>query len=572
MMQVTKYIIEFLISKKIKTIPVYQGGAVMNFIDEIGRHPKLNYVVPYHEQALSMQVDTMARLDGFAAGFATSGPGATNLLTGVCSAFYDSIPCFYFTGQVGQIHLKKDRGVRQLGFQETDVVEIFKPITKYATQINDASKVRYELEKGYELAISGRPGPVIFDIPFNIQRTMVNPKKLLSFKLNKKKISQLNINKINNLKKEINKAKKPLILVGGGVNRANQEKQFLQFVRKYKIPFVTTWMSQDLTSYDDELYFGSIGKNGHRSANHLTSKCDLLICIGQRFGVKNVFGEFGKKAKIIAIDIDKNELNNGLVKPHIAIEILIQDLFLKLGKNPKINRVNKSWINECKKAKENLFKILIFNKNTSERKKFISVYKFFDIISKTINKNSLIFPDAGANQVWFFQSFLQKKEQIIINHTGHSPMGHSISASIGGHYSKKSKNKKLIAFTGDGGFMMNVQELEHIKNHKIPVKIIVLDNRSLGNTKLGTLLAFNGRTHGNDKKNGYFPPNIEKISKGFGINYHEFYNGTDVKLIKKFKKFLNEKGPSIFRVHLSETQNVAELHVLTDNKKKDYFI
>ena len=176
MMQVTKYIIEFLISKKIKTIPVYQGGAVMNFIDEIGRHPKLNYVVPYHEQALSMQVDTMARLDGFAAGFATSGPGATNLLTGVCSAFYDSIPCFYFTGQVGQIHLKKDRGVRQLGFQETDVVEIFKPITKYATQINDASKVRYELEKGYELAISGRPGPVIFDIPFNIQRTMVNPK------------------------------------------------------------------------------------------------------------------------------------------------------------------------------------------------------------------------------------------------------------------------------------------------------------------------------------------------------------------------------------------------------------
>ena len=157
---------------------------------------------------------------------------------------------------------EKDRGVRQLGFQETDVVEIFKPITKYATQINDASKVRYELEKGYELAISGRPGPVIFDIPFNIQRTMVNPKKLLGFKLKKKKISQLNINKIKNLKKEINKAKKPLILVGGGVNRANQEKQFLQFVRKYKIPFVTTWMSQDLTSTMMNFTLGQLEKMG----------------------------------------------------------------------------------------------------------------------------------------------------------------------------------------------------------------------------------------------------------------------------------------------------------------------
>ncbi len=571
-MQVTKYIIEFLISKKIKTIPVYQGGAVMNFIDEIGKHPKLNYVVPYHEQALAMQVDTMARLDGFGAGFATSGPGATNLLTGVCSAFYDSIPCFYFTGQVGQIHLKKDRGVRQLGFQETDVVEVFKPITKYATQINDASRIKYELEKGYHLAKSGRPGPVIFDIPFNIQRTQINPKKLLGFKPKKEKISKINLDKIKKIEKEINKSKKPLILVGGGVKRSNQENNFLKFVRKYKIPFVTTWMSQHITSFDDELYFGSIGKNGHRSANYLTSNCDLLICIGQRFGVKNIFGEFGKKAKIIAIDIDKNELNNGLVKPNISIQILIQDLFKKLNKKLKIRSTNKIWLNKCREIKEKLFKIIIFNKKISERKKFISVYKFFDIISKLINKNSLIFPDAGANQVWFFQSFLQKKEQIIINHTGHSPMGHSIAASIGGYYSKKSKNKKIIAFTGDGGFMMNVQELEHIKNHKIPIKIVILDNRSLGNTKLGTLLAFNGRTHGNDKKNGYFPPDIKKISQGFGIKYNEFYNGSDRRLEEKFKLFLKEKGPGIFRVHLSEFQNVAELHVLTDNKNRNYFI
>ena len=157
----------------------------MNFIDEIGRHPKLNYVVPYHEQALSMQVDTMARLDGFAAGFATSGPGYKSSNRSVFSIlWFYSMFLFYWSSWANSF--EKNRGVRQLGFQETDVVEVFKPITKYATQINDASKVRYELEKGYELAISGRPGPVIFDIPFNIQRTMVNPKKLLGLELKKR--------------------------------------------------------------------------------------------------------------------------------------------------------------------------------------------------------------------------------------------------------------------------------------------------------------------------------------------------------------------------------------------------
>lgn len=571
-MQVTEYIIEFLISKKIKTIPVYQGGAVMNFIDEIGRHPKLKYIVPYHEQALAMQVDTMARLDGFAAGFATSGPGATNLLTGVCSAFYDSIPCFYFTGQVGQIHLKQNRGVRQLGFQETDVVEVFKPITKYAVQINDATKIRFELEKGFHLAMSGRPGPVIFDIPFNIQRSKIYPKKLIGFRP-KKKLKSKNIsNKIQKLKIQILKAKKPLILVGGGIKRAGKENEFLRFIKKNNIPFVTTWMSQHITSYDDSLYFGSIGKNGHRSANYLTSKCDLLICIGQRFGVKNIFGEFGKKAKIIAIDIDRNELSNGLLKPDQSIEILIQDLFSELNKGKFKNRIQTNWIKECREVKKNLFKITILNKKSNERKKYISVYKFFEAISKTIKKESLIFPDAGANQVWFFQSFLQKKGQTIINHTGHSPMGHAIAAAIGGYYSKKSHKKKLIAFIGDGGFMMNVQELEHIKNHKIPIKIVVLDNKSLGNTKLGTLLTFNGRTHGNDKKNGYFPPDIKRISAGFDIKYFEFFNGSEDRLVKKFNYFLKQRGPGIFRVHLSEFQNVAELHVLTDNKKRSYFI
>ena len=571
MITVAKYIIDFLYKKKIKTFPVFQGGAVMNFIDEIGLHPKAKYFVPYHEQALSMQVDTIARLEGFGAGFVTSGPGATNSLTGVCSAFYDSIPCFFFTGQVGQIHLKKNRGVRQLGFQETDVAAVFKPISKYCQQLNDASKVKYELEKGYHIAISGRPGPVIFDVPFNIQKTLINPKKLLSFKTKKNKINKKEKNKILILKKIFNESKKPLILVGGGINRSKQQKNFLKFVEKFKIPFVTTWMSQHICAYNHPLYNGSIGKNGHRSANVLTNECDLLICLGQRFGVKNIFGNFGKKAKIIAVDIDLNELNNGLVKPHAKINLLLQDFF-KFIKGIKFKKTNKFWRDYCSNLKNKIFKIFILNKNENERKKYISVYKFFDIISNIVPENSLIFPDAGANQVWFFQSFLQKKDQIITNPAGHSPMGSSVPNSIGACYSHTSKGKKILAFIGDGGLMMNLQELEHIKNHNLNIKIVVLDNRCLGNTKLGTYVTFKGRTHGNDKKNGYYPPDIKKISKAFEFNYFEFRNESEKKLKIKFKAFLNSKGSSIFRLHLSELQHVAELHQLTDNIKSTYFI
>jgi acetolactate synthase-1/2/3 large subunit len=556
--KVSDFIVEFLSKNLINTVPVYQGGAVMHLIDSIGISKKIKYFVPYHEQALSMQVDTMSRLDGFAAGFATSGPGATNLLTGVCSAFYDSIPCLFFTGQVGQIHLKKKRGVRQLGFQESDVIEIFKPVTKYCVQINNALDINYELQKCLFLAKSGRPGPVLLDIPFNIQKTIVDTNKLKKFFVNEKnKVPKNEILKVLNI---ILKSKKPLILVGGGIKRSKQENNFLKFAEKYNIPFITTWMSQDLCSYQHHLYNGSIGKNGHKSANILASKCDLLICLGQRFAIKNILKNFGRKASIIAIDIDKNEIENGLIKPNLGVKCLLQDFF-KIINNYKVNLINtnKTWLDECQLIKQNHFKLKIKN---LKNENFIDAYNFFYQISDLIPKNSILFPDAGANQCWFFQSFLQKKGQVIINQSGHSPMGHSICAAIGGFYSKNNKNKKLIAFIGDGGFMMNVQELEYIRNKKIPIKIIVLDNRCLGNTKLGTSITFDGRTHANDKKHGYCPPDIKNIAKGFGLQYFEYLNTGYKSLKKKFVKFLSNENSSIFRLHLSENQNVTEFNDL----------
>ena len=560
MITIAKYIAEFLSKKGIKLLPVFQGGAVMHLIDAVGENRKLDYFVPYHEQALSMQVDTMSRLNGFGAGMATSGPGATNLLTGVCSAFYDSIPCFYFTGQVGQIHLKQNRGVRQLGFQETDVYNIFKPITKYCVQINDPKTIKYELEKGFFMAKSDRPGPVVFDIPYNIQRFKIVPAKLRGFKTPKikQKIFEQN-KKIKNLIRLVNNSKKPLILAGGGIKRAGKRKEFLKFIKKYNFPFVTTWMSQDLTEYNFKNYNGSIGKNGHMSANMLTENCDLIICIGQRFAVKNILKNFGKNAKIVAIDIDENELKNGLVKPNLAIKINIKDFFIKIGKF-KIKKTSLDWSQEAEKIKKFYFDPPYLNNNLhpKNKKNYINVYEFFKKISKLVPNKSILFPDAGANQVWFFQSFLQKKGQIIINHSGHSPMGHAVCASIAGYFSRK--NSKIIALIGDGGLMMNLQEIEFIKANKLPIKIIVLDNRCLGNTKLGNMIAFNGRSHANDGENKYYPPDVKKIVNGFGLDFFEFTNGSDKNLKNIFSRFLKVRGPSVLRVNLSEFQNVIDFN------------
>ena len=264
---------------------------------------KIKYFVPYHEQSLSMSVDAVGRTGFLSAGLVTSGPGATNILTGVCSSYYDSIPSLYITGQVGQIHLKGNSKLRQKGFQETDIESIFKSVSKYCTQLRNKNDIKYELQKCLYFSKSGRPGPSILDVPYNLQNQIVDTNKLKSFQTSIQKINISEKSKKNIIKllNELKKSKNPLFIVGGGIKASNQTEKFLRLIRKTKIPFVTTWMSQDITESDSPYYLGSIGKNAHKSANIIATECDLIISLGQRFHVKNIFGRFGKKAKTFAV-------------------------------------------------------------------------------------------------------------------------------------------------------------------------------------------------------------------------------------------------------------------------------
>ena len=295
-MKVSDYIALKIRNLGFKDVPVFQGGAIMHLIDSIGNLKSLNYYCPYHEQSMAMMVDAYARIKGFGIGCVTSGPGATNLITGVCCAFYDSIPCLFFTWQVGQFHIKKKQLHRQKGFQETDVKRLFSSITKFSYQIKNPYEVEYIIDKAIHIAKSGRPGPVVIDIPYNIQIADIDIKKIKKYFPKKEKISKIKLkDSINYILKNIKKYKKIVFIAGGGVRLSKSEKDFLLFVKKLHIPFVTSWSAQDITRFDNPLYFGSIGRHGNQSANEVINNSELVVTFGYRFTPKSINENFGKK-------------------------------------------------------------------------------------------------------------------------------------------------------------------------------------------------------------------------------------------------------------------------------------
>ena len=554
-MKVSDYIANKIKKLNIPIVPVFQGGAIMHIIDSIGNLKGLNYYCPYHEQSLAMSVDAYSRLKGFGVGCVTSGPGATNLITGVCCSYYDSIPCLFFTGQVGQFHIKKKISHRQKGFQETDVKNLFSSITKFSYQIKNVDEVDYIIDKAIYIAKSGRPGPVVLDVPYNIQVSNINFKKLKKFTPPKKiKIKKKTDDIFKLLIKKIKNSKRPIFISGGGITLSKSNKGFLQFVKKLNIPFLTSWNSQDICTYDNRLYFGSVGRHGNQSANEILDKADLVVTFGFRFAPKAINENFGKNrnVNIIALDIDKTELNECIVRLDKKIQIDFKDFFKSI-KNKKINKINKfNWLSECKKIKNEKF---LNNLKDIGKKKLINPYLFFHKLSFLVKNDSKIFTDAGANLCWCLESYKITKSQKLISAWGNSPMGYSISAGIGACFAEPKK--QIISSIGDGSFMINVQEMQFLKHHpEIILKIIIFDNQTLGNTKLGTQDAFNGRTHANDKENGYFSPDIERIVKSFDIKYFNVKKNSQIE--SKIKLFLKYKKTCVLHVSVSSEHNVID--------------
>jgi acetolactate synthase-1/2/3 large subunit len=528
-MKLSDYVAQYFVDQGVKTVFVLTGGCIVHLIDSVGRNPNIEYLPVQHEQSGAMAADAYARIsENIGVTLATSGPGATNLLTGVCCAYYDSIPMVVITGQVPASQLKRDSQSRQIGFQETDVVSIFKPITKFAVLVDDPRRIRYELEKAFWLAKSGRPGPVLLDLCDDVQRAEITPETLEAFippsdGNDGSTISPPIVNGDweSTVVAHINEARRPIFIFGGGIRLAGAQTQLLELITRFKLPFTLTWAAIDYVSHDHPLYVGGFGVTSGRPGNFAVQNADLIIAVGTRLDTHEAGSNlktFARQAKKIVVDIDDAEQIK--YRPMgMPVDLLLtmdaKAFLFKLAQASKKLRApdRSSWLDRIKDWKSK-YPICLPAYKAQECK--VNPYVFMEALSSCAANDAIVVTDCGSNLIWTMQGFEVKGSQRIISAFNHSPMGYSLPASIGAALVDPAR--QVICIIGDGGLQINIQELATIYRHSIDIKIFVMNNHGHGIIQGTQDNWLDGRHHASDPTSGGLPdPNFQAIARAYGL-------------------------------------------------------
>ncbi|MBR1797859.1 MAG: thiamine pyrophosphate-binding protein [Clostridiales bacterium] len=525
-MKASDYIADYLVNKEITDVFGYPGGMVTHLMDSLSKYP-INSHVTYHEQGAAFAACGYAQESGkVGVAYATSGPGATNLITGICDAYFDSIPTLFITGQVNTFESKGELGVRQRGFQETDIVAIVTPVTKFAAKIEDASKLRWYLDYAFYIASEGRKGPVLLDIPMNIMRSDIDPDTLQGFTA---PIYDRGAS-FDALLRLISQSSRPVILAGSGVKASGASKLLNEVAHKLNIPVVTTMLAVDAP----EDSYGFIGAYGSRTANFIVAKSDLVISLGARLDVRQTGadrGNFAPDARIVRVDIDKGELEYKVHPDEIDIHADVKDV-LEVLLEAKVQELS-GWNAVCRRIRSELEHIDDSLPN-----------RLIKRISEIIPPDSVITTDVGQNQVWIAQSFKVKSGQRIFFSGGHGAMGYSLPASIGCAVSLKDT---VYSFSGDGGIQMNIQELQTIAREKLPVKIILLNNSALGMIRHFQEMYFENNYVQTVPDGGYTVPDFGEISRAYKIPYTLVQSIEDIR-----DDLFSPDGPQFIEVRIDE--------------------
>lgn len=509
-MKATDYIVKYLISKNVSDVFGYPGGMVTHLMESLSQHQEeIKAHICYNEQGASFEACGYAQSSGrLGVAYATSGPGATNLITGICDAYFDSIPTLFITGQVNTFESKSGYQVRQRGFQETDIISMVSSVTKYAHYVSSVEDLVESLDKAYEMAFEGRRGPVLLDIPMNIQRGEIPDsvaKDHLCFDNCSVDSDKANID-LNFILPYLKEAKRPVVLLGAGIKQAGITDLASSFIAKTGYPAVTSMTGFDILS-DMPNNYGFIGAYGDRAANFIVAKADLVITIGARLDIRQagaVRENFAPTAKIIRVDIDDNELSYKIRDNEIDVNADAKD-FLNALSIMNLPKADLNWIKVCDTIREKLSGLDDRLPNTIMRK-----------LSKFVPEDTIIATDVGQNQVWTAQSFELKKGQQVLFSGGHGAMGYSLPAAIGAHFGAK---KPSVSINGDGGIQMNIQELEFIHRENLPVTVVIFNNSSLGMIRHFQEMYFNGNYAQTLTGSGYSNPYFDKIAQAYGMKY-----------------------------------------------------
>tara|TARA_B100001142_G_scaffold104718_1_gene106725 strand:- start:9736 stop:11529 length:1794 start_codon:yes stop_codon:yes gene_type:complete len=549
--RVADVVIRFLENLGIETIFTVTGGGAMFLNDACAGSKKIKTICNHHEQACAMAAVGYSKMkNSYGATVLTTGCGATNSLTGLLDAWQDNNPVIFISGQVKRKETTHNAKVplRQFGVQEANIVEIVKSITKYSIMINRPEDILYCLQKAAFEAMHMRPGPVWIDIPLDVQGALVDYSKLKQFKAPKKSLPLPTLNQIDSLKKALIKSKRPIILAGNGIRLGNAINQFKDFLKKTNIPYVTSYLAVDLLPNTHKQYIGRLGIKGDRAGNFSIQNADLVISIGCHLSVALTgfeYNLFVREAKLFVIDIDKNEHKKNTVKIDKFIHSDVKNFF---------NRFNaeydfKDWLKVCVRWK-NQWPVCLPEYQT--QKKLINKYAFINTMQKALKKNSVVVSDAGSSYYVTSQSFQPTRDQRYITSGAQADMGFTLPASIGVAFA--NKNSMVVGITGDGSFQMNIQELQTLVHHNIPIKLVVWNNNGYLSIRTTQKKFFSGREIGTDDESGVSFPETKKIALAYSIPY---FSSKSIKTLQK--TLLNAfklEGPVIIEVFCPPMQEI----------------
>lgn len=542
MIRIADYIASFLEEQGVEDIFLVTGGGSIFLCDAFYDAKKLKYHPCHNEQSVTMAAEGYARAkNDIGVGCVTTGPGCTNAITGVAGAWTDSVPMLVISGQVFLNQTIGNTGLRQYGVQEINIIDLVKPVTKYAVMIEDPKMVKYHLQKAFYLAKNGRPGPVWLDVPANIQMGKIDPKDFVEFKPEEIKLD-LDTDlkeKVAVVVKKLKEAKRPMVHAGHGIKLSKSQPEFFTLVEKNKIPFVTARNANDLVESSHELFVGRPGTFAQRGANFAVQNSDFYLMVGARMSFTQTgynSKDFARDAFKIMVDIDRNELN----KPSLDFQLKIcadaKTFLVELNRQLSNETFNFSeWIKQCQNWKA---KYPVLTQEQINQKGSVSSYYFVDVLSEVATSEDVIVTDMGFSFQCTHQGFKVKKGQKLFTNGGFAAMGWGLPAAIGACVATKHRTFCLV---GDGGFMMNPQELAVVMHNRLPIKIFLFNNGGYLTQKQSQEAGFNGRVVGANPETGVGFPNFEKYAGAHDIAYVKISDHTNLK--ENLLKVINMDGP-----------------------------
>ncbi len=548
MIKLSDYVIRRLEETGTRHMFLLPGGGAMHLNDSLGRSGKIQYVGCLHEQACAIAAEAYARVSGTPGLLmVTTGPGGTNALTGVAGAFIESTPLFVVSGQVKRADMINGQGIRQQGMQELDIISVVKSITKYAALVDDPRMIRYHLERALYEATHGRKGPVWLDIPLDVQATVIDETTLPGYtpfvlpkdgSLEKKALQTI---------QALNRAERPVLLAGNGIRLAGAIPEFEELCGVLGIPVLTTWNGIDLVEEDNPLYYGRPGGLGHRYANFLQQNSDFFLSIGARMNLLQTgynFDGFARAAYKVMVDIDEAELHKLNVRPDLPVCADAGDFIRAiLDHRDQLRPVDRSaWFayGDRMKAKYPLVPEAYW-----EQKDLVNTYCLLETISDQLTPEDIYVSGSSGSCIDIsMQTFRVKKGQRVFCTKGLASMGYGFPSAIGACLA--GGGRRTVGVNGDGGFVMNIQELETLRRLDLPVKLFVLCNRGYGAIQATQTNIFDRHFVDCNEESGLTLPPIGKVAEAFGVKTLTIRNNGELK--EKVAEALGYDGPVIVEV------------------------